>query len=222
MTIECLYIHGAGRRGTAAWPTVNHEAGDFLSFDADSSVQDQVEVLRATCHGRRTLLFAHSIGAVPAVLTAASGDLDVAGLVLVDPALYDIARGDVAVERHVSAVTEARAQAADGNLRGCWAILRPLMFGGPFDPSSWEEERAIAEHWSRTNVPWGHGVRAGMLTGIPTLVVTGGWNDEYELIAGALVAHGAEHQVLAGAAHRPQDLPGFPEHVAAFCETLDR
>lgn len=219
MTPTRLYIHGAGRRGTAAWPTADHERGEFLSFEPGSTVAEQVECLMRSGSNRPAILFAHSIGAVPAVLSASRG-LSIAGLVLVEPALYDIARGEPAIERHIAAVTEARAQADAGDLRGFWAILRPLMFSGPFDPEHWDAEQAAARHWAKTNVPWGHGIRDGMLAGTPTLVITGGWNDEYELIARRLVAHGARHVVLEGAAHRPQDLPGFAQAVEEFEQTL--
>jgi pimeloyl-ACP methyl ester carboxylesterase len=215
-----VYTHGARRRGTSAWPNLDHSDGEFLSFDPASSIRDQVAVLVRVGADQRTVLFAHSIGAVPAVLTAGSGCIDVAGVILVEPALYDIVRGEAPIERHISAVTEARSLAAAGNLRGCWAILRPLMFGGPFDAAAWDEERALAERWSTTNVPWGHGVRRGMLSGIPTLVVTGGWNDEYEAIAHALVEDGAEHHALEGAQHRPQDLPGFADVVSRFTRAI--
>ncbi|HWK77519.1 alpha/beta hydrolase [Microbacterium sp.] len=219
MTFDAVFIHGAGRRGAAAWPGIGSDAGLFLSFEPGSSIAEQVDVLVAACSGRRPLLFAHSIGAVPAVLAATSGRIQVAALVLVEPALYDIVRGEPSIERHISAVTEARARATEGDLRGFWAILRPLMFGGPFDPDAWEMERPAAERWATTNVPWGHGVRRGMISGIPTLVVTGGWNDEYETIARALLEEGAEHRVIEGAQHRPQDLPGFAAIVAAFRQT---
>jgi hypothetical protein len=60
-----------------------------------------------------------------------------------------------------------------------------------------------------------------MLEEIPTLVVTGGWNAEYELIAARLVeAVGAEHHVRPGTAHRPQDDPGFLPLVELFEESL--
>lgn len=59
-----------------------------------------------------------------------------------------------------------------------------------------------------------------MVASIPTLVVTGGWNDEYETIAGVLVAHGASHHLLRGHQHRPQDAPGFLDVVTPFVESL--
>lgn len=220
MALTSLYIHGAGRRGSEAWPHVAEADGEFVSFATSSTIDQQVDELVVLCAGRRTLLYGHSIGAVPAVLAASSGRMDVAGLVLVEPALYDIARGEESIERHVAAVSEARSQAAIGDLQGSWAILRPLMFGGPFDAAAWERERPVAEHWSRTTVPWGHGIRASMVASIPTLVVTGGWNDEYETIAGVLVDHGASHHLLRGHQHRPQDAPGFLDVVTPFVESL--
>ncbi|MCS3842413.1 alpha/beta fold hydrolase [Microbacterium sp. AK031] len=215
-----VFIHGAGRRGRDAWPDSDAAAGGFVSFEPGSNIQDQVETLINAYPGARVLLHAHSIGAVPAVLAAASGRLDVAGLVLVEPALYDIARGEPAIERHIAIVTEARAQTEDENLQGFWAIFRPLMFGEAFDADSWDAERAAARQWATSNVPWGHGVRIGMTTGITILVVTGGWNDEYETIAGVLTGHGARHIVLEGATHRPQDLPGFAPAVEQFARAI--
>ena len=219
MTLRRLYVHGSGRRGAAAWPHVaGEDASAFISFPEGATIAQQVETLIAQCGRDRMLVFAHSIGAVPVVLAA--DDLNLAGLVLVEPALYDIARGDDAIERHISIVTEARAQADAGDLRSFWALLRPLMFGGPIDPDKWDDERSLAERWATTNLPWGHGVRAGMLRGIPTLVVTGGWNAEYERIAGSLASRGAVHVVLCGAQHRPMDLPDFSATVADFERSL--
>lgn len=215
-----VFIHGGGRRGHDAWPHSDAASGDFVSFEPDSTVAEQVATLLAAYAGTRVLLYAHSLGAVPAVLAAASGELDVAGLVLAEPALYDIVRGEAVIERHIGIVTEARAQADEGNLRGFWAVFRPLMFGGPFDPELWEAERATAQRWAASNVPWGHGIRSEMIAGIPTLIVTGGWNDEYETIARALERQGARRIVLEGAAHRPQDLPGFAPTVEEFDHEL--
>lgn len=206
-----LYVHGGGRQGASAWPSQADAGGEFLTF-GPKSVAEQAHLLAERPQG--ALLFAHSIGAVPAALSARA--MKPKGLVLVEPALYDIARGHPAIERHIGIVTEARTQADAGNLRGFWAILRPLMFGGPFDAARWDDERPVAERWARTNLPWGHGVREDMLNGIPTLVVTGGWNDEYEVIAGVLAGGGARHVVLPGAQHRAQDVDGFAGVVAEF------
>jgi hypothetical protein len=52
------------------------------------------------------------------------------------------------------------------------------------------------------------------LVGSRGLVVTGGWNDEYEAIASWIV--GARHVTLAGHGHRPQDHPDAVRVVRAF------
>jgi hypothetical protein len=217
MIRDRLYVNGGGRRGADAWPHVLDPHARFVSFAAGASIVDQVDALaRELTPG--TLVFAHSIGAVPVALAARRSS--VAGLVFIEPALYDLARGHEAIERHIGIVTEARARASAGDIRGFWAILRPLMFGGPFDDARWHEEQPLAARWASTNLPWGHGVRERMLDGVPALVVTGGWNKEYEVIADRLAARGAWRAVLAGAEHRPQDLPGFTGLVAEFEASL--
>lgn len=216
MRAHRLFIHGSGRKGEDAWPQQSARDSEFLSFADSTSIRDQADILAARAPG--ALVFAHSIGAVPAVIAAKA--MDARALVLVEPALYDLARGHAAIERHIGIVTEARAQAEDGNLRGFWAIFRPLMFGAPLDGHVWDTERSTAERWAAINVPWGHAVRPSMMSAIPTLVVTGGWNGEYEIIARTLAGVGASHVELPGAEHRPQDLPAFAAIVDRFERTL--
>lgn len=91
-----------------------------------------------------------------------------------------------------------------------------MMFGGPADAATWESERATAEWFASIELPWGHGIRPDMIAGVPTLVVTGGWNEEYEAIAAVLLAHGATHRRLSGHEHRPQDHPEFEAVVRDF------
>ena len=178
-------------------------------------MDQRVDEIVHACQPPRAVLFAHSLGAVPAVLAAASGRIDLAGLVLVEPALYDAVRGDEAIERHIAIVSEARDQAV-ADLRGFWMIFRPLMFGGPFDPETWATEQAVAEHWAFTTLPWGHGVRANATRDVSTLVITGCWNPEYEVIAQMLEESGARHRVISGTGHRPQDHPNFAVIVEEF------
>ncbi|MEV4735317.1 MULTISPECIES: hypothetical protein [unclassified Microbacterium] len=215
-----LFIHSAERPVHSAWLHLDANPEQSLALDVGMSVQEQADAVRSGSRTESSLLFAHSIRAVPAVLAARSAH--VSGLVLVEPALYDLARGVPSIERHIAIVSEARALASTGDLRGCWAMLRPVMFGGPFDEDLWATEAATAERWSTTPVPWGHGIRERMVAGIPILVVTGGWNDEYEAIAEILSSRGAEHVILPGAGHRPQDLPGLGPVVEEFESRLRR
>lgn len=94
------------------------------------------------------------------------------------------------------------------------------MFGGPFAPDLWDAEAAIAARMYALADPWGHGVTSSEITRTPTLVVTGGWNDEYEAIATALVRAGADHRSLVGANHRPHDLEAFGPLLDEFVASI--
>lgn len=159
------------------------------------------------------MVIAHSAGAIPAVLAVAQDPMSVVALVLVEPALYDIARGTPPIERHIDAMTSARRRADTGDLFGFWSVVRPIMFGGPADPASWASEREVASRLASFELPWGHDVTAHMVARTQTLVITGGWNDEYEAVASALVDAGASHVQLIGNEHRPQDHPDFERTV---------
>ncbi len=102
-----FYVHGAGRAGREAWPAqADDAAAVFADHSAATTAADKAALLRDQCPAGDVVLVAHSLGAVPAAL-----GLDVTSLshaVLLEPALYDVARGDVAVEAHISAMTTAR------------------------------------------------------------------------------------------------------------------
>jgi pimeloyl-ACP methyl ester carboxylesterase len=173
-----LFVHGAGRSGPEAWPNASREGANFASFAPGATVAEQVDHLAAiapTMPSVSITVVAHSLGAVAAVLASANGAVRADRLVLIEPALYDVARGNPAIERHIEMMTRARSLAAAGDLVGYWRIVRPLMFGGAADPTRWDEERSRAEWFASVPSPWGHGVATEAITSTPTLVVTGGW-----------------------------------------------
>jgi pimeloyl-ACP methyl ester carboxylesterase len=211
-----LYIPGAGRTGHKAWPFAEERDAVFASFEPGASVHAKVEELARVAPPEPVTLVAHSLGAISAVLAAATGDIRVRDLVLVEPALYDLARGHDAVERHIEVMSRARELARAGDLAGYWDIVRPLMFGGPADPANWPAERPRAEFFAALEAPWGHRIPTDVFSTVPTLVVTGAWNAEYEAIADELRAHGAIHKKLSGTQHRPQDHEEFETVVREF------
>ena len=81
------------------------------------------------------------------------------------------------------------------------------MFGRPAARETWAQDREVAVRLACLEPPWGHGVDAAVFADVPTLVVTGGWNEEYEAIASRLVDEGAEHLRLPDTRHRPQTTP---------------
>lgn len=209
-----FYVHGAGRAGREAWPAQPDDGALFADHSAAAAASDKAALLREQCPSRDVVLVAHSLGAVPAAL-----GLDVTSLsyvVLLEPALYDVARGHGAAEAHIAAMTAAREYADAGDLFGYWQVVAPLMFGRPASKRTWEEDEQLATRFAAVEPPWGHGIHATVFGAVPTLVVTGAWNDEYEAIAECLVQAGAAHVHLTGHRHRPQDHVDFEALVADF------
>ncbi|WP_300267840.1 alpha/beta fold hydrolase [Microbacterium sp.] len=215
-----VYVHGAGRQGRDAWPSIpNDRESRFASLDFTGPMDENVASLAALTP-RDAVVFAHSAGAVPVFLALQARQIAARAVVLLEPGLYDVVRGVPVIEDHIEAMTRARALSRSGDLFGYWSIVRPLMFGGPADRSRWDEEREAAARFEAKQPPWGFGVESSAINGVPTLVVTGGWNAEYEAIAGVLVREGAEHVQLAGTNHRPQDHSGFVDAVDRFLASL--
>lgn len=208
-----LYVHSADRDGSSAWPSSGPGDAQYLPLDLTLPL-DALSAAPMDAAPRGATVFAHSAAAVPVALAAAR--LSPRALVLVEPALYDIARGHPAIETHIAEIARAKVLADTGDLFGYWSVVRPLMFGGAADPARWESERAGVARFAARRPPWGFGVDAAMLRGIPTLVVTGGWNAEYDAIAEVLERHGAHRRTLPGHGHRPQDHPDFAATVETF------
>ncbi len=89
----------------------------------------KADVVGEQCPEGDVVVIAHSLGAVPAALAYRAGDISASHMVLLEPALYDIARGEDAIERHVISMIEAREHAGRGDLFAYWQIVGPLMFG---------------------------------------------------------------------------------------------
>jgi len=206
VALDLVLVHGAGSSGAAAWRRPWAADGHALDLTGTRDVRERAEIVAAATTDA-SIVVAHSHGAVPAVLALAIAAPR--HLLLVEPALYDVARGHPAVEAHITGIERAHRALADDGVEGFWRVVRPIMFGGPFDASRWAAERETATWFADVQLPWGHGIVADDVRGVPTTVVTGAWNAEYDAIADALVVAGARRAVLAGAGHRPHDLPAF-------------
>jgi len=212
-----LFVHGAGRSGRDAWLEIVDDSGIFCAYDVTAPLAEQVDALAEQAAAATiSTVVAHSWGGVPTVTALAQGRITAERLVLIEPALYDLARGHPAVEAHIELITRARDRSAAGDIRGYWGIVKPVIFGAEATDESWPADEAHARRFAALPTPWGHGLE-GLASGLPpTLVITGDWLAEYEAIASSLVARGATHRVLAGARHRPHDLDGFAALVDEF------
>lgn len=182
---------------------------DDAPVDFDQTAWEQV--LHAAC-GAGAALVAHSYGGPAAMSAAASRPDLVRALILFEPAAYALARGDEAVEAHIARLDPVFDTAARDDAATFWRRFMTAMTGSP-PPELTPEQRIDAERQRRLPPPWTLRTPA-TLGSTPVLVITGGWNDEYEAIAARIP--GAEHVVLPGHAHRPQDHPDAAGLVAEF------
>lgn len=209
-------MHGAGRGGREAWPEQDEAEAVFADHSNSSRMPGKADIVGEQCPDGNVVVVAHSLGAVPAAMAYRAGEINASHVVLLEPALYDIARGDGAIERHIGPVTEARQRAASGDLFGYWQIVGPLMFRREASRDTWHEDKDIAQRFAELDPPWGYDIDESVFAEVRTLVVTGGWNVEYEAIAERLAHSGAERVELPGKKHRPQDHPKFESTLADF------
>jgi pimeloyl-ACP methyl ester carboxylesterase len=194
------------RRGFAPNPP---DAPSDFERDAD----DLVDLLAPTAH-----LVGHSYGAVVALLMAAAAPDKVLSLTVVEPPVRQLARGVAEVEdaiaRHEGLV---RLDDPDPVYRG---MLRAL--GAP------EHRRPLTE-LERRHVrlligerrPWEAELPLDALRAakIPCLILTGGHDRVFELVAdrlGGQLGPVVTRMVLRGAGHAVQRAPEFNETVQRF------
>ena len=217
-----IFVHGSGRAGVQAWPLqADWPEATFLvrpgfgERDAPqpTDIDAESQLVNNAC-GEGADVIAHSYGAIAAIAAASRADTAVRSLVLCEPAAFSLGRGGPAVEAHIAAIdTVLRAGLAPAEFQV--AFLTALGVVGAELPST-PEALTAAERAALQLPPWDVDLDPAVFARIPTLVVTGNWNPEYEEIAEALVDLGANHEQLEGHGHRPQDADGFRELVARW------
>lgn len=214
-----VFVHGGGSFGAAAWPK---QHGMALAYDAlflrrhgfdpvadpvEQDVTADVGIILAALEGNSDSLpgghlVAHSLGAIPAMLAAVAHPELVRSLVLVEPAC-------------LSLTAELPATAAYRNLMEPLFAARHSMGDADYlrefqrrtasataEPPSGGDPLRVARRLRMQPPPWDAPLH--IVPGVPTLVLTGGWEPLYEEIAGYLQETGALHRTAAGG-HRPHD-----------------
>jgi len=210
-----VFAHGAGRSGVQAWPQQAGLAkeGVFVTFpgygdqppqptDIDAWADTLLAASTEPVH-----LIAHSFGAVASVLAASRRPRWCCSLLLFEPALYSVARGSVSIEDHIDRLTPIVTEAASLDAAAFWQRWMTAMTGTAPDPAMTPAELTTAERFRLLAPPWTFELPMAVFGEVDTLVVTAGWNQEYEDIAAALVRLGAQHQQLLGHGHRLVDDP---------------
>src|SRR6476661_3019146 len=231
-----VFVHGAGSFGAAAWP---RQHGMALSYDAlflrrhgydaaaepveSSFTEDTAIILRSLADDGRGAagghVVAHSQGAIAAMMAAVERPDLVFSLTLVEPACLSLTADLPATAAHralMEPLFNVRHQLGDDDyerefVRRAFAADAP----GPSTP----EARRAARRLRLQAPPWQAPLQ--IVPGVPTLVLTGGWEPLYEEIAGYLRETGALHRTAAGG-HRPQDSAEGDRFIRSFIAEVSR
>ncbi|WP_455834689.1 alpha/beta fold hydrolase [Pseudarthrobacter siccitolerans] len=231
-----VFVHGAGNFGSAAWP---RQHGMALSYDAlflrrhgydpvaepvESSFEEDARiVLRSLADDGRGAagghVVAHSQGAIAAMLAAVERPDLVFSLTLVEPACLSLTAELPATAAHIGTMQplfDARHQMSDQDFQR--EFVRRVYATDLQKPATAEEKRSARR--LRLQAPaWEAPLH--IVPGVPTLVLTGGWEPLYEEIAGYLRETGALHRTAAGG-HRPHDSVEGDRIIRSFIRDVGR
>lgn len=219
--MRLVFAHGSGAVGRDAFPlqTATFPDAEFPVLpgcgDGAPAVGDVAAAAQhlAMLAADADALVGYSYGGVTAAMAACLEH--VPALVLIEPALFQLSRERPATARLIDRLEPLYLDASRTDAAFGRALLLAL---GQEDPGGAASEEAL--RWSRRTrlhgAPWRHPIDPECIAETPTLVLTGGWNEEYEEVAAALVGLGAEHEVLPGHGHRVMGHPDCSERIRAF------
>ncbi|MEV8182861.1 alpha/beta hydrolase [Specibacter sp. NPDC078692] len=223
-----VFIHGMDSYGAAAWPAQHLLAGNYdclflkrTGFDAVAPpaatdfAADAKIVIDAL--GRGGHVVAHAQGAVAAMMAAVQRPDLVRSLILIEPLLPSLTAELPATAAYSRRVQELFARSevlGDAEFLMEFNTLLAITTAGTAEPVIRRAARA------RLQLP---SAEAPLLIvpGVPTLVLTGGWEPLYEEVADYLESTGAKHVVLRSG-HRPQDTTDGAAQIEQFIEAAQR
>lgn len=210
-----VFVHGLGSFGASAWPK---QHGMALSYDAlflrrhgfdpvaeplESDVAADVGIVVASLvDSGGGHVVAHEQGAISAMLAAVERPDLVHSLTLVEPACLSLTAELPATTFHRSLMEplfDVRSKVKDADYEREYFRR---AFSAEASGLDTLEARRSARRLRLQAPPWEAPLH--IVPGVPTLVLTGGWEPLYEEIAGYLEDTGALRRVAAGG-HRPQD-----------------
>ena len=231
-----VFVHGAGPFGAAAWP---RQHGMALTYDAlflrrhgfdpvaepmeSSFAEDTAIILRSLeDEGRGAAgghVVAHAEGAIAAMMAAVERPELVFSLTLVEPACLSLTAELPATAAHralMQPLFDIRHQLSDEDFQR--EFVRRMFAADLQEPATPEEKRSARR--LRLQAPsWDAPLH--IVPGVPTMVLTGGWEPLYEEIAGYLQETGALHRIAAGG-HRPQDSAEGDRAIRSFIADVGR
>ncbi|MET4096715.1 alpha/beta hydrolase [Arthrobacter sp. UYCu712] len=231
-----VFVHGAGSFGAAAWPKQHGMALDYDAlflrrhgFDAvaeplesDFSADAAIVLGALADDGRGASgghVVAHSQGAIAAMMAAVERPDLVHSLTLVEPACLSLTAELPATAAHralMQPLFDVRHHLSNEDFER--EFVRRVFSAEATGDITPEGLRA-ARRLRLQAPPWEAPLH--IVPGVPTLVLTGGWEPLYEEIAGYLRETGALHRIAAGG-HRPQDSAEGDQVIRAFIADVGR
>lgn len=227
-----VFVHGLGSFGAAAWPKqhglalrydclfLRRHGFDPVAEPLESDISADVAILvHALADSGGGHVVAHEQGAISAMLAAVERPDLVFSLSLVEPACLSLTAELPATASHralMQPLFDVRSQLGDADYeREYFRRAYAAEAGGLQTP----EARRSARRLRLQAPPWEAPLH--IVPGVPTLVLTGGWEPLYEEIAGYLRDTGALHRVAAGG-HRPQDSADGDRFIRSFIADVGR
>lgn len=223
-----VFVHGMDSYGAAAWPAQHLLAGNYdclflkrTGFDAitfpvaTDFAADAKIVIDALGQGGHVV--AHAQGAVAAVMAAVQRPDLVRSLILIEPLLPSLTAelpATAAYSRRVEELFARSAEFGDAEFLMEFNTLLAITTAGTAEPVARRAARA------RLQLPSAE-APLHIIPGVPTLVITGGWEPLYEEVAGYLESTGATHLVLRSG-HRPHDTADGAARIEQFIEAAQR
>ncbi|MFZ3452686.1 alpha/beta fold hydrolase [Arthrobacter sp. 7Tela_A1] len=218
-----VFVHGNGSFGAAAWRGQHALARSYdclflrrhgyhpdLPPAPTSHRTDTDSVLAALGDGGHVV--AHAEGAICAMMAAVEQPGRVFSLTLCEPAVFSLTRDLPATAAHRSLLEPLFRRAPHLSDDEFAQEHRRLVFLPETRPAGEADAKAAARRRMQAP-PWDAPLE--IVPGVPTLVLTGGWEPLYEEVAAFLESTGAEH-IAAGGNHRPQDSPEGQDAIRAF------
>ena len=223
-----VFIHGMDSYGAAAWPAQHLLAGNYdclflkrTGFDAVAPpaatdfAADAKIVIDAL--GRGGHVVAHAQGAVAAMMAAVQRPDLVRSLILIEPLLPSLTAelpATAAYSRRVEELFARSAVLGDAEFLMEFNTLLAINTVGTAEPVIRRAARA------RLQLPSADAPLL-IVPGVPTLVLTGGWEPLYEDVADYLESTGAKH-VVRRSGHRPPDTTDGAAQIEQFIEAAQR
>ena len=212
-TLRFVFAHGSGRAGVNAWPQQAELTTDaaFLTFPGygqdlpvATNIDAWVHCILDACT-EPSHVVASSYGGIAAILAAAARPDLIRRLILFEPAAYSLARGRTNVEARIDRMSPIMDSAPHLSASDYFVKFIGALTDAEPPPPQTDAEMTAAERLRLLAPPWNQSLPTQVFRDVPTLVVTGGWNQEYEEIAEAIALLGGEHRQLHGHEHRVAD-----------------